>query len=384
MANEPLNTEIKGNPEECRAVARWLDEMSRGVHQAGDALFRARSESESLWQGQAGDAFRDSIGPKAKDSDEISNRCSKLSTALMNFAGTLEVAQRRMAEAREVAAQAGIDVTPTQIDPPDVAPVVPNRDESTPQARGQYFAAHNAQRAQLDGFREASDLVDEARERESDAHRELGDVLRRKSTFEAYGPTGLSTVLSTGSAMHGELQSLEEKAGTYLSQIKDEQSGMTREMTFTERQKAATRITALRQGLYDTEQSIRRLRVASEGLLGPWAHRSPADAIETTSEKVTAAGRLGKAFPYAGTVLTAYTAGRNIYEGKPAAKEVEKAGAGILASVGTGAAAGACIGGPVGAVVGAVGGAAVSYGVGKFIDWKGGPVEQVNRSIGIE
>lgn len=55
-----------------------------------------------------------------------------------------------------------------------------------------------------------------------------------------------------------------------------------------------------------------------------------------------------------------------------------------LASVGTGAAAGARIGVPVGAAVGAVGGAAVSYGLGKFIDWKGGPVEQFNRSVGIE
>lgn len=383
MANEPLDTEIKGNPEECRAVARWLDEMSRGVHQAGDALFRARSESESLWQGQAGDAFRDSIGPKAKDSDEIRNRCSKLSTALMNFAGTLEVAQRRMVEAREVAAQAGIDVTPTQINPPDVAPVVPNRDEPTPQARGQYFAAHNAQRAQLDGFREASDLVDEARERESDAHRELGDVLREKTFLEKYGLFIGNAAVTLGAAEHTELKILDGKAVAYRNAIRAAAGNMTSAMSFTDKG-VGWELAGLRKGLYDTEKKMGRVRIASYAFGGPPAYANPGNYFDPNIEKTTAAGKAGKLFPYLGTALTGATAIQHIREGKPVAKEIEKAGGGILASAGTGAAAGACIGGPVGAAVGAVGGAAVSYGIGEFVDWKGGPVEQFNRSAGIE
>lgn len=383
MADEPLNTEVRGEPAECRAVGQWFGDMSRGVHQAGDALFRSRSESESLWQGQAGDAFRESVLPKAKDTDEISDRCSNLSTALMNFAGTLEAAQRLMADARDVAAKAGLDVTPTQINPPSTAPVAPDRDEPTPQARDQYFAAHNAQQNQIDAFRKASDIVDEARERESDAHRELGDVLREKSVLEEYGLFAGNALITVGAAEHTELKILENKAASYKNAINAVVGDTTSEMSFVDKS-PTWELAGMQKALYDTEKKMGRVRAVSYVLGGPPAYANPGNYFEPNSEKITAAGKAGKLFPYLGTALTGISAVQHIREGKPAAKEFEKAGGGILASAGTGAAAGACIGGPVGAAVGAVGGAAVSYGIGAFVDWKGGPVEQFNRSIGIE
>lgn len=383
MANEPLNTEVKGNAESCRAVAKWLTDLSEAVHQSGTALYRARSESESVWTGQAADAFRDSIAPKAKDADELSERCASLATGLTTFAGTLETAQRLMQQARSVAAGAGLEVTPTQINPPNTSAVVPNREAPTPAAKDQYFAAFNDQQNKIKAFDEVSGTVDEARERERDAHRELEGVIKKKSFFESYGTTVASAVASTGGAVHGQLKVLQEKTGQYNKAIESTKSMYSEATSFGERQGAVSRLAALRKGLYDTQQQAARTKIVSYPLGGPLAHPSPGD-IEKGAEKITRVGRAGRVFPYLGTALTGYTAVKNISEGKPAAKEVEKAGGGLLASVGTGAAAGACIGGPVGAAVGAVGGAAVSYGLGKFIDWKGGPVEQFNRSVGIE
>lgn len=395
MPDGPLNTEVKGNPDSCRAVAKWLADLSKALHGAGDSLYRARSESESIWQGQAGDAFRSSVDPKAKDTDELSQRAASLSQGLVAFAGNLDGVLHLMGQARSVAAQAGLVVTPTAIEPPGPGPApaaAPTQPPagSSPGATDEYRAAMRSYAAafsdhenKVKAYNEANSTVDEARERERDAHRELGDVIKQKGFLQSYGVTVASAITSTGAALEGQVKVLNEKIGHYNAAIDATKGELTSAMSAAERQSNYTQLAALRKALYDTEQTAARTKIASYAMGGPIAHLSPGD-IEKGAEKFTRIGKAGRIFPYFGTALTVYSAGKNIADGKPAAKEVEKAGGGLLASIGTGAAAGACIGGPVGAAVGAIGGAAVSYGLGKFIDWKGGPVEQFNRWAGLE
>jgi hypothetical protein len=299
----------------------------------------------------------------------------------------------RMRQAREVAAEAGLTVTATEIQPPGPdpggAPEQPPAGASpgaTAQCEHQmrtYSAAVARHKHQVEVFEEVSTTVREAREREQDAHRALREVIERPSFFKKYGLVVASAVASTGAAVQGEVRRLNEKIGRYNQVIESTKDDVTSASSFGERKVFTDRLSALRKGLYDVERQAMRSKLVSYPMGGPLTKLSPGD-IEKGADKFTRLGKIGSRFPYVGTIITAGTTAKNIHDGKPAAKEVEKATGGTLAGIGTGAAAGACIGGPVGAAVGALGGAAVSYGVGKFVDWKGGPVEKFNRWIGIE
>ena len=105
---------------------------------------------------------------------------------------------------------------------------------------------------------------------------------------------------------------------------------------------------------------------------------------KSTSKWGKAAEKVGGKLPYAGLLLTGASAAQGIHDGKPAAKEVEKAVGSTAASIAAGAAVGTMVGGPVGTVLGVGVGFVASYGVGELVDWKNGPIEQANRALGLE
>ena len=68
MAGE-LNTEVRDDPTACRAVADWLGQLAPGVSQLGDSVYRQRGESESFWEGTAGQACRSELTRQGEDGD---------------------------------------------------------------------------------------------------------------------------------------------------------------------------------------------------------------------------------------------------------------------------------------------------------------------------
>jgi uncharacterized protein YukE len=66
-----INIEVAGDENTCRATATALTTVSQGISNGATAFHTARSESESLWQGQAGDAFRSRLQPIGQSVDNI-------------------------------------------------------------------------------------------------------------------------------------------------------------------------------------------------------------------------------------------------------------------------------------------------------------------------
>ncbi|MGH3495794.1 MAG: hypothetical protein ACRDQ1_21560, partial [Sciscionella sp.] len=63
-----------------------MTNLAGGITKGGTAFHTARSESESLWQGQAGDAFRGRMRPVGQRTDEIANHTHTAGQAINGFA----------------------------------------------------------------------------------------------------------------------------------------------------------------------------------------------------------------------------------------------------------------------------------------------------------
>lgn len=397
----PLNTKIEGDPASCHETARWLSNVSGDAHDAGTQLHQARSESESSWHGQAGGAFRNHVGGTAKGADDLAERATDVSEALDTFAGELESIKKQVDHVRGQAAEAGLTTTDTQIMPPGPkpggapAPLPQDATEETGRAHDQQQAAFSvaftAHKRKEEAFEEASTTLAQLRERESEAHRSLSDVLKRKSFADTYGTTLLAkatTSIATGHTIAGEsIQKLTSKIDDYDRTIASiEKQGAS---TAAGRLAASTETAALRTSSFNTAERLadmQQVEKATKSMGGGIFAANPGSLIK--GESHSAAGKFAKGtlkrLPYAGTLIAGTSAAKGIHDGKPAAKEVEKAVGDTGASIAAGAAVGTMIGGPVGTVIGVGAGWAASYGVDAFVDWKNGPVEQANRALGWE
>ena len=182
---------------------------------------------------------------------------------------------------------------------------------------------------------------------------------------------------STGAAAYTAQTKLAARFSDYVSQHgKAVSAAEAPGATFAQRAQATNQALAYRKAMFDTNKAIRP-KV-------PMGNFLAASAADSEKLRFSNSAPILRKLPYIGTGLTVYTAGQGIHDGKPPAKEVEKAVAGTGSAIAAGAFVGTFAGGPVGAAAGALLGAGLSYGVGKFIDWQGGPVEQLNRNIGIE
>ncbi|MHA6801390.1 WXG100 family type VII secretion target [Bounagaea algeriensis] len=117
-----INTFVEGDSGSCRETAAWLGTMSAGCHDIGTGIHRARSESESVWQGDAGEGFRDEMARNGADADELTEYFNRGKVALDTFADDLDTVRAKMRQAREVATQHGLNVTPTTIEHPGPEP----------------------------------------------------------------------------------------------------------------------------------------------------------------------------------------------------------------------------------------------------------------------
>ncbi|MGH3834015.1 MAG: hypothetical protein ACRDRS_26855 [Pseudonocardiaceae bacterium] len=105
-----LDLRVAGDLWSCRDTATQLRSLSSGIIDASTSFHQARGESETLWLGQAGDAFRDRIGPIATSTNQIADRTLEVSQGLHAFADDLSTVRSRMDQAREVATAAGLTV----------------------------------------------------------------------------------------------------------------------------------------------------------------------------------------------------------------------------------------------------------------------------------
>ncbi|MGH3720729.1 MAG: hypothetical protein ACRDRI_18160 [Pseudonocardiaceae bacterium] len=175
-----LDLRVAGDVRSCRDTATQLRSLSAGIIDASTSFHRARTESETLWLGQGGDAFRDRMSPIATSTDQIADRTREVSQGLHAFADDLSTVHSRMDQARQVATAAGLTVNGDSIEAPQepdhpvgfIGPVAVPADDP------RYAATITTYQAQSAAYAEAAQTVSEARAIETAAH----DDLQRKFT----------------------------------------------------------------------------------------------------------------------------------------------------------------------------------------------------------
>jgi hypothetical protein len=106
----PIDTAIDADAGSCRATAQWLDAVGRSAENTADGVDTARRRSADVWEGDAGDAFRDRTGRWCDVGDRIAADARGAARLLTEYAGDVDAAEADMARARAIAADAGLPV----------------------------------------------------------------------------------------------------------------------------------------------------------------------------------------------------------------------------------------------------------------------------------
>lgn len=375
-----LNTELLGDPAACRETGEWMKRVATGTFDAATVLYEVRGRTHECWRGEAATAFEEHIGRGGREADQLSSEIERAGRALVSFSEELDTARARLQQAREVAAAAGLTVTPQGIEPPPT--VILPTEPTTPQ----HVAAVEGYLAQTQAWNEVHQTVGYARGIELAAHERLSAATNvPRSMFESLRSNAgfIATGAALGAAADFHIQNSRFRK---LSQLHARESlGITRQVAdnpnLSREQRA--RLQSDRNALGDRAVRENRIAHSQARLLGGLDRatsgrylldvitRSPAHEIHGTSLFTRGARVLGKV-PYLGVGVTLAQAGAEIHQGKPA----DQAFGSALISTGVGAgvtygllaaAPLALAGGPF--TLAAVGvGAAAAWGVGYVVD----------------
>lgn len=180
-----INIEVAGDENSCRAAAKSLTTMSQGIQGGGTSFHTAVSESETTWQGQAGDAFRNRLQPVSQSVDTIASHTQTAAQALNSFADDLTTVKSRMNQARGIATSAGLTINGNTIEAPTAPAAVQGPTVGggpvpmTPQA----VQAQQAYTTQQQAYRQVQQTVAEARTIETNAHNTLGQQMNAWQTL---------------------------------------------------------------------------------------------------------------------------------------------------------------------------------------------------------
>ncbi len=183
----PIDLKVVGDENSCRSAADQLMSLADGITQGGTAFHTARSESETLWTGQAGDAFRARMQPAGEKTDDVADSSRTAAQNLHAFADDLTTVKARMTQARNIAASAGLTVNGDTIaDPvappsPPAQPSAPGGNSSAPNP-GAVQAQQDYQRQQA-AFQQARETVSDARKLEQSAHNTLEQKMNAWDTM---------------------------------------------------------------------------------------------------------------------------------------------------------------------------------------------------------
>ncbi|MQA86713.1 MAG: hypothetical protein GEV03_19290 [Streptosporangiales bacterium] len=390
----PLNIEVKGEPGSIRSTAGWLRSTSGSVDDAGGEVAGARTQSEDGWTGQAGEGFRGVMSRVAGKVNELAGDMGSTAGALNRHADDLDTVKSRMAQARQIASDGGLETTETSIAEPGPAPPAPPRlptgREPTAGERQAHVAALDAEAtyvAKVRAYQEAGRVVNEARRKEVESQNHLVDFLRGQAESSPFTIANFATGLA---AYHVERTSKfrwaaeryadkARRAARLLNNPRHAGRGalsrawrraaVLHAQNQVNANEAARRATATRlaRAVDRLPPRVKRLVRANAADLLP---NRPGGAV------LRNASRALRRVPVVGTVITAVGIGYDIATGNDPGRSIAS---GVSAAV-AGAVVGTAVGGPVGLVLGTVVGAGVGYGVDEwYYDAVGADIESVRN-----
>ncbi|WP_031467082.1 hypothetical protein [Sciscionella sediminilitoris] len=375
----PLDIRFEEDIQGLRDAADYIRQMSKFTHEAGTAAIAANVESEDGWGGQSGTAFREYMSAFGGDTDKVGEGAGKLAQGFDQAADGYNHVKMRFAQAREVAAAAGLRTTDTQIFEPGPAPAAPGPLPQNPtpeqtQANQQATEAQSAHQAQLKAFKEAQQTVTEATKSKQETQSFLLDLIGGNPIDSGLKIIGTSA--SLGGLPLAASQKYRDAALKLWKNVEDWREILSNPRATPEmrlkaalsKDKALTEAMSsdAKAGATAAQRFMNRMpksvRVALNGI-----EELGADVGKNAGPILKGAMPVLKRVPIAGTAITAFGIGMDIgVNGADPAKSVISGTGGLIAGTATGAA----IGGPVGLVVGAVAGAGVSYAVDHYDDIK--------------
>lgn len=180
----PLDIKIEGDSAGLRATSHWLRTMQQSVHDVGSDVHGARSDSEWGWRGEAGSAFRGSMGRAGTAVDGLAVDFGATARALDTHADDLDTVSARMNQAVDIAHEGGLRTTGDTIFEPGPAPAEPAALPTTRvataaerSAHAQSTAAQGAYLRQVVAYQQAGQVVVAARGIETAPQRVLNNFL---------------------------------------------------------------------------------------------------------------------------------------------------------------------------------------------------------------
>ncbi len=334
----PINTKIEGDPESIRSAAGWLrGTLSAGVHDTVNQVYHARSNSETMWEGQAGEAFRARMTSGGGKADELSTSATDAAQSFDTYAADLQTAQVGMGRAREIAHTGGLRVTADEIMEPGPAPTAPAALPTDGSTTPQMVQAYNDAGTEQNNHAQKVAAYTAASE-EANRARGIGDNARnvgRTIWNELSEKKWLNAADFTNGAVGG-------LAARHASVLRAEHARL----------------------MSEARTSIQRYLASGGGAEARFQNsRAYAKFLEADDalRRAGSVGRLiGSKIPVIGLAISSAGIGYDISQGKPPGKAIISGVGGAAAGI----AVGALASGPVGWVaLGAVG-AGVVVGVG--------------------
>lgn len=329
-----LDTRVHTDPAACRDTGRWLGDASDDLHGAGTVLRDSRASSEGVWGGDAGEAFREHVRAGQDDADELSSSLTRTGSALTTFADDVDTVIATMTRARDVAAAAGLTVTPEGIEPPGPAPVVTT--PSTPtsadlESLDPLLAAGEHER-RVAAYTEAETTVAQARGDETAAHEALGRAVRDEQTL--WESIKANSVFTGIDALIGTPAALAHAGGKWATRA-DELSAdaaAARRLVDDPVSTPAQRATAWADYVRDDDGSRRAAQLAASNsrVLGPLSESDRVVGV------LRGLGHTVVGVPRIGGLLTVAQIASDIAQGKPADRAVAAGAAGAAAGAAAG------------------------------------------------
>jgi uncharacterized protein YukE len=169
--SDVLDLTVHGDPAAVRTAATDAGTAKRTVGTAADDVRRALT-TVGTWRGRGGVAYENRLSGTERDLHELERRIGDLASALTDFAGELDAVRTRMTEARSTGVAGGVRTQGEGL----VRPAAPT--DATPEQ----VTAHNAV---VEAWNEAVEIADGARTKEQEAHKNLGDGIK-KSTGDGF------------------------------------------------------------------------------------------------------------------------------------------------------------------------------------------------------
>lgn len=178
-----IDTKVKGEPASVQSSVEWLrDSFGAGVTDAGADIGAAISSTVLDWEGTAGESFRSALTLQRTIAGQVSDGARIVTDSFDRYGDALRAAKRQMAEIRERASGAGLELTADEILPPTPVP-----NEIPTLAKGASDSLRAAHQAAVDALAEFQRKAKVFREAAEDAAKARKDLISAGKDLIAAG-----------------------------------------------------------------------------------------------------------------------------------------------------------------------------------------------------